>query len=130
MVHVDDVVRAAVLAAEHPAAADNVYIVSDGRTYSTRELYEWCCDALGRPVPGWSIPVTLLRLMAAVGDGVGRLRTRRFVIDSDVLDKLFGSSVFLSGKMETELGFRPENDLRTSLPEIVAHLGLARDQHS
>ena len=39
MVHVDDAVQAFLLAATHPAAAGKSYIVTDGSTYSTREIY-------------------------------------------------------------------------------------------
>jgi len=122
MVHVEDVVRAAMLAAEKPEAIGQTYIVTDGTPYSTRQIYEWICEALGKPVPGWSIPMPVLHALARIGDGIGRLRERRFTFDSDALDKLIGSACYTSAKLERELGFKPARHLRESLPEIVRYL--------
>ena len=57
MVHVSDVIRAAVLAAEHPSAVGEVFIVSDGQTYSTRQMYDLMCRALGRTPSRWNVPL-------------------------------------------------------------------------
>jgi len=121
MVHVDDVVQAALLAAENPVAAGKTYIVTDGETYSTRQIYEWICEALGKPVPGWHVPLPVLKALARAGDGVGRLRGRRFIFDSDALEKLVGSACYSSEKIARELSFDPKHHLRASLPEIVGH---------
>ena len=71
MVHVNDVVQAAILAAEKPQAAGETYIVTDGQAYSTRQMYEWICDALQRPIPGWTVPLGVLEVLAKVGDAIG-----------------------------------------------------------
>lgn len=122
MVHVEDVVRAAMLCAERSEAAGQVYIVSDGEDYSTRQIYEWICEALHRPVPGWHIPLSVLKLLAYTGDLIGTLSGRRFVFDNDALDKLVSSACFSSGKIEEELGFRRMRDLKGVLPDIVYYL--------
>lgn len=120
MVHVDDVVQATLLAASSPGAAGRVYIVTDGRSYSTRQIYEWICAALQRPVPRWTFPLPLLRFMARVGDWIGGLSGRRFVLDTDSLDKLIGSVWYSSEKISRELGYRPVHTLQDALPEMVA----------
>lgn len=125
MVHVEDVVQAAVLAAERLEAVGQIYNVTDGQTYSSRQIYEWICDALGRPVPRWNVPMGVLKALASVGDRIGRMRDRRFIFDSDVLDKLVGSACYSSDKIVRELGFRPKRNLRSSLPEIIAYLDLS-----
>lgn len=122
MVHVDDVVQAAMLAAERPEASGQTYIVTDGTPYSTRQIYDWICEALGRPVPNWSLPIPMLRVLARVGDGIGHLRGKRFMFDSDALEKLIGSAWYSSRKLEEELGFRPQHHLHESLPEIIPYL--------
>ena len=119
MVHVNDVVSAAILAAERFEAAGQTYIVTDGTPYSTRQIYEWICEALGKPVPGWHVSLPVLKALARAGDGVGRLRGRRFIFDSDALEKLVGSAYYSSGKIGRELGFAPKYHLRDSLPEII-----------
>jgi len=124
MIHVEDVVQAALLAAEKLAAVGQTYIVTDGHACSARQLYEWICEVLDKPVPAWTIPPGLLKVLAKVGDGIGRVRGRRFVFDSDALAKLIGSACYSSEKIERELEFRPKRDFHSALPEIVAHLDL------
>jgi len=120
MVHVDDVVEAAWLAAEKPEAVGQVYIVTDGRACSTRQMYEWICEALRKDVPAWRIPVPALKGLAKVGDGIGRVRGRRFIFDSDALEKLAGSAWYSNVKISCELKWHPRQTLADTLPEIVA----------
>lgn len=122
MVHVNDVVQAAILAAEKVDAAGQTYIVTDGTPYSTHQIYEWICHALEKPVPSWHVPFGMLKMLARVGDGIGVLRGRRFMFDSDALEKLLGSAWYSSEKIQRELGYKPVCDLRSTLPEIIEHL--------
>jgi nucleoside-diphosphate-sugar epimerase len=128
MVCVDDLVSAACLSIEKQIAVGKVYIVTDGCTYSTRNIYEWICEALDKPVPHWTIPVAMLRVLAKVGDGIGRVRGRRFMFDSDSLDKLVGSANYSSEKIQRELGFQPAWNLRSALPGIVSWLERNQDR--
>lgn len=120
MVDVRDVTQAALLAAGSPAAAGKIYIVTDGQAYSTRVIYEWICAALSRPVPRCTIPLPMLRGIARVGDVIARLIGRRFMFDSDALNKLIGSAWYSSEKISRELNYRPAHTLKDSLPEMVA----------
>ena len=122
MVHVKDVVQAALLAAEKPEAVGQRFIVSDGQAYSTRQMYELICHALAHGVPRWSLPLWSLRLLGVAGDAIGRLRGRRFTFDSDALQKLIGSAWFSSRKIESVLGFQPAWDLEKALPEMVTEM--------
>lgn len=122
MVHVDDVVQAAILAAENPKAAGQIYIVTDGQAYSTRQIYDWIRSALGKPPVSWEIPICLLNGLARTGDVLGRLFGRRLPFDSDALHKLSGSAWYSSAKIERELGFKACHSLQGSLPEIVRYL--------
>jgi nucleoside-diphosphate-sugar epimerase len=130
MVHVQDVLEAAILASEHPLAVGHVFIASDGCAYSTRQIYELMCQALGRRPPGWSVPLPCLRALGWAGDAVGRLRGRRFMFDSDALEKLIGNAWFSSRKIETMLGFRPDWNLEKALPEMVAEMEHCRTRES
>ena len=122
MVHVQDVLQAALLAAEHASAVGETFIVSDGESYSTRQIYEMMCRALGRPIPGWTLPLWFLRGLGQAGDMIGRVRRRRFLFDSDALEKLIGSAWFSSEKISKVLGFRPKWTLEKALPEMVAEM--------
>lgn len=119
MVHVDDVITAALVAAENPTAAGRVYIVADNEPFSTRQLYEWICVGLGRKPPRWTIPLWGLRLLGHVGDAIGRVRGCRFIFDTDALAKLSGSAWYTSAKIQQELGWRPTRTLRASMNELL-----------
>ncbi len=122
MVHVVDVAEAAIIAAERPAASGQTYIVTDGRPYSTRELYALMRVALGRKKPRLSIPIKALHAAARLGDMAGQMRGSRFSFNSDALDKLSSSAWYSSRKIETELGFKPAYDMEKALPEMIAEL--------
>ncbi len=119
LVHVDDVVQALRLAAERAEANGRVYIVTDGQTYSTRQLYVLICQALGRPVPRWSVPAGVLRFAARMGDGLERILRRRLPLSSATLDKLLGSAWYRGERIQRELGYRPTRTFPEALPEMV-----------
>jgi nucleoside-diphosphate-sugar epimerase len=119
MVHIDDLIAAAILAAHKPEAVGRTYIVADNAPCSTRDLFVWMSEAVGRSVPGWTIPLWLLRAMAVVGDGIGKIRGRRFVFDSPGLDRLTSDSWYSSARIQKELGWSPERTIRGSLKEMA-----------
>lgn len=122
MVHVDDLVRAAILAASHDIANRKIYVVTDGREYSTGELYNWIRSALGKPTLSHGIPVWTLSVMAMVGDIFSRYLGVKAPFDSSALQKLTGDACFSSTKIERELGFQPKQNLHSVLPKMVAYL--------
>jgi UDP-glucose 4-epimerase len=122
MVHVEDVIQAALLAGEKPQAIGEVFIVSDGLAYSTRQVYELMCGALNRRCPRWTVPFWFLRGLGVAGDLIGRVRGKRFQFDSHSLAKLVGSGWFSSQKIESKLGFHPAWNLERALPEMVTEL--------
>ena len=126
MVHVSNVVEAALLGATSPAANGNCYIVTDARAYSTRKLYEMICRELGKQVPQWHAPLVILKVLGRVGDMVGHIRGRRFLFDSDSLEKLIGSAWYSSEKISRELGYRPSVAFEDALPEMVTWYREAR----
>jgi UDP-glucose 4-epimerase len=126
LVHVEDVVQALLLAATNPVADGKIYLVTDGRAYSTRQIYEWMCEAAGRRVPAWAVPLRLLRLAAKTGDLIERLTRRSAPINSQRLEKLLGSAWFSSARIERELGFRAQHNLRESIMEMTGHADRVR----
>ena len=119
MIHQDDVVRALMLAACQDAANNEVYTVTDGERYSTRRLYCSITAALGRKLPDWSIPETVLQMMATTGDHVTRLTRRALPFNTQVLEKLRGSGECDGSRFARELGFQPCYNLESALPEMV-----------
>jgi nucleoside-diphosphate-sugar epimerase len=119
MVHVEDLVDAAWLAATSSQSDGQIYIVSDGQPFSTRQLYEWMAVALGRKVARWAIPAIVLRGGGYIGDFVERLSGRACALNSAVVQRLLGSACYISDKLRTELGWEPRRHFRDSLPDMV-----------
>ena len=124
MVHVDDLIQAAILSAENPVAATQIYIVSDGHDYTTRQIYNWIRETLQQPPIHWSIPSDLLHGVAKIGDLIGHFRNKRFLFDSDALEKLTVAASYSSAKIQNQLGFRPQITLAQALPDIIRYLNL------
>ena len=122
LVHVSDVVDAAVLASQSDAAGGRVFIVTDGRSYSTRDMYVCIRRALGKPEPTWSIPVFALKTLASAGTVIGKVRGRRWMFDREAYGKLLGSAHYDSTALEQTLGFKAKWDLDKAMPAIVESL--------
>lgn len=122
MIHVEDVVQCAMLAAACDTSSGEIYIVSDGIDYSTRRLYEVIRGSLGKPVPLWGVPVSILITIAKIGDVLNMFARRRVLFDSDNLQKLIGNSYFSSNKIKMDLGFSPKYNLFKAIPDIIASL--------
>lgn len=120
MVHASDLVHAMILAGTTLAANGQIYIVTDNRSYSTRQLYEAISHSLRKRVPSWGIPLEVFKAIARIGDVVGQARGRRFLFDSDALVKLTGSAWFSSEKITRELGYQPKVAFEDALPEMIA----------
>jgi nucleoside-diphosphate-sugar epimerase len=119
LVHVADLVDAALLAARTPDAAGKCYIVADPRPYSSRELYDAMRRALGRGESGMAIPRWMLTLGAKLGDVIGKARGRRFVFDSQALSRLVGDAWYSSARIQHELGWKPRRTLDEGLAEML-----------
>lgn len=117
MIHVQDVVQACLLAATHPAACGQVFILTDGGEYSTNEVLALVHEALGKK-PGPSVPSAVLRVGARLGDVLERLGMHA-PLNTDRLSKLAGSARYSSAKIRRELGFDPAWDLRRGIHEMV-----------
>lgn len=122
MVHVDDVVEAALHAAMHPNARRKVFIVTDGKAYCTSDIYLAIRQALGLATPRWHLPRVAFKTAAFGGDLLSQLIRRPLPIGTASLDKLFGSECYDGSRIRQELGFQPRYDLMTALPDIVASL--------
>ena len=63
MIHVDDLVQALLLVAENSRANREIFIATDGKPHSSREIYEAMCRIVGKEVPHWSVPKFLFDLV-------------------------------------------------------------------
>lgn len=119
MVSVQDVVAALLAAATRPEAAGRVCILDDGEAYSTRRIHTAMATALGKPIPSWSLPASVLRCLGRVGDLSETVLRRSLPFNSTLAARLLDSACYRSVRAEAALGFKPQQRLEDVLPAMV-----------
>jgi nucleoside-diphosphate-sugar epimerase len=99
MIHVDDLVRVILLAAEDDRANGEIFIATDGVPHSSREIYNAMCSVLGKSIPSWSVPKFVFIVAALLNF---RVKYK--------LNKLLGNEFYSSSKLEA-LGFKAQKTL-------------------
>ncbi len=100
LIHVDDLVKAILLVTYDSRANGEIFIATDGRIYSSREIYTTLCNIAERPVPNWSVPKILFKIASLLSP---RIKYK--------VDKLLGDECYSSEKLEA-LGFRADKTLK------------------
>lgn len=106
-IYVGNLVDAIIACLEHPAAANQTYLVSDGEDISTPELIRHLANMIGKPARLLPIPTIMLRLAGWL--------TRK----SAEVDRLLDSLVIDSSKIRRELGWVPPYSMEQGLRETV-----------
>jgi nucleoside-diphosphate-sugar epimerase len=106
----EDAARAFDLAARHPAAAGQIFNVSDGPAHTVEEIVTAMAAAVGRSRPRWHLPTSLARVVAAAGDVAGGVVGRRPGLRPSVEKYLEESAVDVS-RIRDVLDFHPQLDL-------------------
>jgi len=122
LIYDKDVGRAAVLAISHPAGAGRVFNVTDGEFHTLNEIIESICSALGRKPPRLSLPVGPVRFAAGIVEDLVRLVGRQAQISRATIEKYTEDIAVDSSRIRTELGFKPQYDLRSGWQETVQEM--------
>jgi len=99
LIHVDDLVQALFLVAEDKQANGEIYIATDGRGHSSRQIYEALCIAVGKTIPGWSVPKFIFNTLSVLSP---RIRYK--------VEKLLEDEFYSSAKLE-RLNFQAKKSL-------------------
>jgi UDP-glucose 4-epimerase len=100
MVHVDDLVRSLVFVASNGFTNGEIFIVTDGNPYSSRDIYKIMCKALGKNIPSWYMPRFFFEMVAFLSP---KLKYK--------INKLLGDEYYSSKKIEL-IGFKVEKKLK------------------
>ena len=117
-----DLCEAALLAAESLVASGQIYTVTDGKTYTMKGLEISIRKALGRPVPGWSVPLSVLWLGAAGLELAGKVLRLQNAPGVRSYRALTEDNVFSCEKLQNDLGYNPAGTFNDELPGILAEL--------
>ena len=100
MIHVDDLVNALLLVAEDSRANGEIYIATDGKQYSSRQIYEALCTLVGKNPPTWYVPKIIFSIISKLSS---KLEYK--------ITKLLGNECYSSKKLES-LGFKAQSSIK------------------
>ncbi|WP_240207199.1 SDR family oxidoreductase [Vibrio sp. CyArs1] len=110
LISIDNLISLIEVCLEHPKAANQIFLASDGRDVSTRTLIELLASSQGRKVLMVPIPVSLFKLVG------------RFAGKSAVIDRLFGSLQVDIEKNARVLDWTPPFSMEHSLAQMRKRL--------
>lgn len=111
LVALDNLVDLIITCLQHPSAANETFLVSDGEDISTADLLCRLGDAMGKPARLFPVPPALLRAAAAM---VGR---------GDIMERLLGNlQVDMSHTYQT-LRWKPPISVNEGLRRTIQGLG-------
>jgi nucleoside-diphosphate-sugar epimerase len=116
-VYVEDVARAAVLAATTPAAAGQAYNVTDGSQTTLRDFITFITDRVGLPAPTRHVPPPIAVVGCYTAERVGRLIGVRQapMMNISRLRFLYYNQHYSIEKARRELGYEPRVAYREGL---------------
>ena len=100
MIHIDDLITCLLLVAKKMVSPFNIYYLSDGITYSARDIYNQFCQILNIKTPSWNVPWFIFVLLSLT---TKKIRRKIRII--------FGNYVYSSKKIKN-LGFVPKKTLK------------------
>lgn len=122
LVHEDDACDAAITAAEPSAAVGQIYNVTDGQVHTMLEIIAAIAAALGQRPPKLRLPVRPVRAAAGLlEDGLRRVG-KTSPIQRATIDKLIEDIAVSGDKIQRELGFHPQFDLRAGWRQTIEQM--------
>ena len=103
MVHVDDLVKAILLVKEKGKNGE-IYNVTDGKDYSTTEIYETFCEIIAKPPPKLRVPLLALKALKYAPGRIGH------TIKKLIEDEKYSSSKIKSLGFEAKFEFKDYNE--------------------
>ena len=118
IVHVRDLVRATMMAAESPRARGRLYFVGSDAPVSWRTLYEEIAGLASSNFRAVQLPSSLLRVAGHAGNALGLITGRPVLLNTNKVS-LASPSWWLcdSTRAHDELGWHPEISLQDGLRE-------------
>ncbi|MDA1190385.1 MAG: NAD-dependent epimerase/dehydratase family protein, partial [Candidatus Poribacteria bacterium] len=121
LLHVRDLARGLLLAAESPNAVGRTYFLSDGAHHTWREISDEIARALDKKPLRVSVPLGLLGVVAGIAEWVAARRGVAPVLHRQKVDELSRDGWIVSiNRARDELGFEPSVSLAEGMRETAA----------
>lgn len=127
LVYDKDLAQAVVLAIADPAAAGQIFNVTDGSFHTLKEIIAAICSALGRKPQNLSLPVGPIRFAAGIIEDSARLVGLKSPIVRATIDKYTEDIAVDSQRIQAKLGFVPQYDLAAGWLETVKEMRQSGD---
>jgi len=118
-VHVNDVVRALILASRAQNAPGNVYVIASKERITQHEILRIACKYLGVAQPKSRVPVWLAKLRLKVANALSSLAGRKPKLLEEHIDTISANRYFDVSKAEKDLGFRASVAFEDGMKEMV-----------
>lgn len=118
-IHVEDLVRGLLLAAQHPAAASETFVLAGREIMTTNEMVDRIALALERRPPRVQLPMWPFLVAASVMETTLPPLRIQPPLHSRRLDFFRKSFVFSTSKARQLLGFQPEIDFRAGAADTA-----------
>ncbi len=114
-VYIDDMTQAFLLCAEQPQAIGRSYNIAGSSPVTIHQLATAIARALGKELPGGSIPLWLANLASDIFAVIPGFAGERAPLTRSRVQFLTHSRVYNTRRAQIELGFQPQVDLDTGM---------------
>jgi UDP-glucose 4-epimerase len=119
LVYINDVCSASLIAAEHECAVNHVYNVTDGCIHTLREIVDCLSLTLGKKSSNIRLPKGPVRFVAGLAEDTLNIGGIKSPVGRAAIDKFVEDMAVSGGKIQRELGFRPQYDLVRGWRETI-----------
>ncbi|NNF58151.1 MAG: NAD-dependent epimerase/dehydratase family protein, partial [Rhodothermaceae bacterium] len=120
LVHVRDLVRGMITAAETEDTAGQTYFLGGPRGYAWSEIKAVMAEALGHGLMQVNVPRGLVGPVGAVAEGVGKLFGQYPPLNREKAREAKAAWLVSSAKAERDFGYTPQVSLEEGLAETIA----------
>ena len=122
LIYVGNLVDAITSTLNHPQAANQTFLVSDGEDLSTPELIQKIATNLNQPCYLLSIPPNWLQLGGKLGDTVQNFSKKQLPLNTSTVERLLGNLAIDSSHIQTTLNWQPPFTVDEGLAQTLLSL--------